>query len=79
MKLLPLKPKAFLKVVSTGTQKVPLDFPWLNPVGVALRGDMSDLENIKKELDEIKALVNSDISRFKMNLKDFKIIIQWAE
>ena len=72
-----LPSKAAIKVLPTGRSKVPLNFPWLNPVHVSLFGDLSDLNNLQHELNEIKSLVNRDISKFNMNLKDFSIEINW--
>jgi hypothetical protein len=79
MKTSIMKPKAFVKVVSVSNKEVPLDFPWLNNVLVTLLGDLSDLNNLRHELNQIKALVNQDISKFNMNLKDYSIQISWPE
>tara|TARA_R110000851_G_scaffold85210_1_gene185419 strand:- start:2532 stop:2762 length:231 start_codon:yes stop_codon:yes gene_type:complete len=70
-----LQNKVIVKVVSIGTKKLPCDFPWCNGVLISLFGDLDDLDNIQKELSEVKSLVNRDISKFKLNLKDFKILI----
>ena len=77
MNIKPLNPKAFVKVVPTKNATVPFDFPWYSEVAVSLQGDLTKLDNIKKELDEIKKLVNKDISKFGMNLKDYTIEIYW--
>jgi hypothetical protein len=75
MKAIPSK--ASVKVVPTGTKLVPSNFPWLNNVYVSLLGDLTQLKNLQHELEEIKKLVNQDISKFKMNLHDFSIEITW--
>lgn len=78
MELTTISAKIFVTVVPTGKlKKVPLDFPWLNRVSCSIYGDLSDLDNVTKELGEIKSCVNQDISRFKMNLKDFRIKIEF--
>ena len=74
-----LAPKACIKVVSTSNISVPCDFPWKDGVHVSLIGDLSNLNNLQHELEEIKKLVNKDISKFKMNLKDFSIEITWQK
>lgn len=71
-----MKSTALVKVVSTSTCKVPLDFPYANWVRLNLHGDLEDLETIKLELEAVKAEVNRDISRFKMNLHDYRIAIK---
>ena len=76
--MITLPAKAAVKVLPTGNKTVPFDFPWLNRVHVRLLGDLSNLKNIQHELEEIKKLVNQDISKFKMNLQDFYIEITWA-
>jgi hypothetical protein len=73
-----LPSKALVNVVPTGNKKVPLDFPWLNQVQVSLLGDLSDLKTLQHELEEVKKLVNGDISKFNMNLQDFAIKINWT-
>jgi hypothetical protein len=72
-----LPAKASIKVLPTGAKKVPFDFPWSNGVSVSLKGDLSNLKNIQQELNKIKQMVNSDISKFNMNLQDFTIEITW--
>jgi hypothetical protein len=72
-----LPTKAKIKVLSTGNKKVPLNFPWLNGVHVSLLGDLSNLANLQHELEQVKSLVNKDISKFNMNLKDFYIEIKF--
>lgn len=75
-----LNPKAFVKVVAIKAgKKVPFDFPWFSNVAVALQGDLTKLSTIQKELEEIKKLVNVDISKFGLNLKDYEIEISWIE
>ena len=69
--------KVNVKVVSNNTKKIPLNFPWINGVHLNLQGDVTFLENLTKELDEVKAMVNKDISKFNMNLKDFSIKIEF--
>ncbi len=76
--MITLPAKAAVKVLPTGSKKVPFDFPWLNRVHVSLLGDLSNLKNLQHELEEIKKLVNQDISKFNMNLQDFTIEITWA-
>ncbi len=73
-----MKNRISVKVVSVGVNRVPLNFPWLNGVHLQLQGDLSDLDNLQKELTEVKQFVNKDISKFNMNLKDFKIKIEWC-
>ena len=80
MKTKTLNPKALVKVVAVKPRaQVPYDFPWLNYVSVALQGDLAKLETIQNELNEIKKLVNADISKFGLNLKDYKIEISWLD
>ena len=71
-----MKNTALVKVVSTSNFKIPMDFPYASWVRLSLLGDMEDLEAIKLELEAVKAEVNRDISRFKMNLHDYRIIIK---
>lgn len=68
--------KVNVKVVSTGKKDVPFDFPWRNGVHLNLWGDTEDLNNLMSELQEVKKMVNADISRFGINLKDFSIKIE---
>ena len=70
--------KIAVRVVPKGFDNLPLNFPWVNTVHVSLMGNMSDLKNIQRELDCIKQLVNKDISKFGLNLKNFKIEITKA-
>ena len=77
MEIQTLNPKAFVKVVPVKGARVPVGFPWYSEVAVALQGDLTKLDNIQKELEEIKKLVNKDISKFNMNLKDYTIEIYW--
>jgi hypothetical protein len=76
--MITLPTKAAVKVLPIGNKKVPFDFPWLNSVHVSLLGDLSNLKNLQHELEQIKQLVNRDISKFKMNLQDFTIEITWG-
>lgn len=69
--------KVSVKVVSVSTKKVPINFPWVNGVHLNLQGDLTCLENLTKELQEVKSMVNKDISKFNMNLKDFSIKIEF--
>jgi hypothetical protein len=73
-----LPSKASVKVLPTGNKKVPLDFPWLNGVHVSLLGDLTDLKNLQNELEQVYLMVNEDISKFNMSLKDFSIEIKWV-
>lgn len=50
--------------------------PWDNGVRVSLLGDHTDLSNLINELEQIKAMVNSDVNRAGMALKDVKIMIE---
>jgi len=50
--------------------------PWDNGVRVSILGDHTDLCNLISELDQIKAMVNSDVNRAGMALKDVKITIK---
>ena len=69
--------KVNVKVISNNAKKVPLDFPWISGVHLSLQGDVTFLENLTKELEEVKSMVNKDISKFNMNLKDFSIKIEF--
>ena len=71
-----MRNSALVKVVSTGELKVPFDFPYRDFVRLSVLGDTEDLENLRFELTAIKDQVNRDISRFKMNLVDFRIVIK---
>ena len=71
-----MRKSALVKVVSTGQSKVPSDFPYRDFVRLSVVGDTEDLENLRFELTAIKDEVNRDISRFKMNLVDFRIVIK---
>ena len=68
--------KVNVKVVPVGLRVVPFDFPWKNGVQLNLMGDVTEINNLMSELLEVKAMVNADISRFGMNLKDFSIKIE---
>jgi len=74
-----LSPKAIVSVTQKGKRLLPMDFPWANGVLVSLQGDLSDLDNLQNELNSIKQLVNRDISKFDLNLKDFAIKIVWHQ
>lgn len=71
-----MRKSALIKVVSTGQSKVPANCPYRDFVRLSLVGDTEDLENLRFELAAIKDQVNRDISRFKMNLVDFRIVIK---
>lgn len=78
MEVKPLHSKAFVRVVPVKRgSRLPVEFPWISYVAIALHGDLSKLDVIQKEMDEIKSIVNRDISKFKLNLKDYKIEIAW--
>lgn len=72
-----LSSSVIVSVVPTGKLNVPSMFPWANGVLIGLQGDLSSLSNLQSELNEVKKLVNADISKFGMNLKDFEIKIVW--
>ena len=71
--------KISVKVVKRGFNALPYNFPWASGVHVSLLGNMSDLNNVQRELESVKQLVNVDISKWGLNLKDFKIEISNAE
>jgi hypothetical protein len=71
--------KVSVKVVARGFDPLPYGFPWANGVHVSLLGNMSDLVSIQRELESIKQVVNVDISKWGLRLKDFKIEITKAE
>ena len=50
--------------------------PWDNGVLVSLPGDCSSLNNLSRELGQIKGMVNSDINKAGMALKDVTVSIE---
>lgn len=68
--------KVNVKVVSNNGKYIPALFPWRDGVHLNLMGDTTDLKNLMSEFEEVKKMVNADISRFGMNLKDFSIKIE---
>lgn len=63
---------------------IPLDFPWLTFQGkrgvlISLQGDVSDVHNLQKELEEVKKLVNRDVNTFGLKLRDVNIKIEFIE
>lgn len=53
--------------------------PWDNGVRVDLLGDCADLNNLIKELDVVKSMVNSDMNRHGLALKDVKVTVKLLE
>lgn len=51
--------------------------PWQDGVRVTILGDPSDLINLQRELEEVKKLVNTDVNRAGMALKDVKVTIEF--
>lgn len=63
---------------------LPLDFPWLtfrNNKGVMLKlqGDLNDVHNLQQELEEVKKLVNKDVNKRGLRLRDLNIKIDFME
>lgn len=53
--------------------------PIWNKVMMNLLGDTSDMKNLIKELEEVKANVNSDMNKRGLALKDVDILIEIKE
>ena len=62
--------KAIIKVIA------PVSTPWSDGVRVCLLGDCTDLFTLQSELAEIKNMVNADVNKAGMALKDVKITIE---
>ncbi len=50
--------------------------PWDNGVRVCILGDPTDLNNLINEFETIKSMVNADVNRAGMALKDVKVTIE---
>jgi len=74
-------------LVSTPYEKnkhLPLDFPFItfkgkNGVSLTLQGDVNDVHNLQKELEEVKQLINSELNKVGVRLRDTHIDIQFLQ
>lgn len=55
-----------------------LDLPLWDKVMLSLQGDMSNLDNLAKELQEVKKMVNSDMNSKGFALRDVNIDIKFG-
>lgn len=74
----------FVSVPFETNKKLPLDFPWLTfrgKKGVMLRlqGDLNNIHNLQRELDEVKKLVKKDVNKWGLRLRDIDIKIEFME
>ena len=61
---------------------LPADFPFLTfnkgeGVSISLQGDVSNVHNLQKELEEVKQIVNREINKFGLRLRDTDIKIEF--
>ena len=57
--------------------KGPSRTPWDNGVLVGVQGDCSNLNNLIRELGHIKDMVNKDVNKAGMALKDVVVTIKF--
>lgn len=61
---------------------LPLDFPFLTfndgeGVSIQLQGDVSNVHNLQKELEEVKQIVNIELNKVGIRLRDTDIRIEF--
>lgn len=74
-------------LVSTPWEKnkhLPLGFPFLtfkgkDGVSLILQGDVNDVHNLQKELEEVKQIVNRELNKVGVRLRDTHIDIQFLQ
>lgn len=68
----------------SSNKHLPLGFRWLtfhenHGILLNLQGDVSDVHNLQKELEEVKQLVNRDLNKVGVKLRDTFIKIEFIE
>lgn len=79
-----LSNKVFVSTPFETNKELPLDFPWLTfrdnkGVMLELQGDLNDVHNLQQELEEVKKLVNKDVNKRGLRLRDLNIKIDFME
>lgn len=67
-----------MKVLVTAKSRNP-NFTWNNGIHCTLQGDCTNIDNLIKELKEIKAMINSDANKYLVKYKDLDIKIEFIK
>lgn len=79
-----LSNRVFVSTPFENNKNLPLDFPWLTFRGkkgamLTLQGDISSVHNLQQELGAVKQIVNRDINKWGLKIRDIDIQIEFVE
>lgn len=79
-----LSNRVFVSTPFETNKDIPLDFPWLTFRGkkgvmLTLQGDISNVHNLQEELEAVKQIVNRDINKWNLRMRDVDIRIEFVE
>lgn len=79
-----LSNRVFVSTPFETNRDIPLDFPWLTfkdkkGVMLTLQGDLNNVHNLQKELEAVKQLVNQDINKWGLKMREVDINIEFVE